>query len=93
LSNRFLLIGIYGVLATSTYPLYLWMYIRYELHDTWSIPTEIVAGIVDELHDTWSIPTEIVAGIVELIALAALWLSFSAPAFYRRWLRDSRATS
>jgi hypothetical protein len=46
-----------------------------------------------ELHDTWSIPTEIVAGIVELIALAALWLSFSAPAFYRRWLRDSRATS
>jgi hypothetical protein len=75
LSNRFLLIGIYGVLATSTYPLYLWMYIRYELHDTWSIPTEIVAGIV------------------ELIALAALWLSFSAPAFYRNWLRGARATS
>jgi hypothetical protein len=75
LSNRFLLIGIYGVLATSTYPLYLWMYIEYEFHGTWSAPMEIVAGIV------------------ELIALASLWLSFSAPAFYRRWLRDARATS
>ena len=47
LSNRFLLIGIYGVLATSTYPLYLWIYIEYELHETWSIPMEIVAGIVE----------------------------------------------
>jgi hypothetical protein len=47
LSNRFLLIGIYGVLATSTYPLYLWIYIVHELHGTWSIPIEIVAGIIE----------------------------------------------
>jgi len=73
LSNRFLLIGVYGVLAISTYPLYLWMYVEYELHETWAAPMEIGAGIV------------------ELIALAAL--SFSAPAFYRRWLRDAQALS
>jgi hypothetical protein len=75
LSNRFLLIGVYGALATSTYPLYLWMYIEYELHGTWS--------------DTMGIA----AGIVELISLASLWISFSAPAFYRRWVGDTRAAS
>jgi len=75
LSNRFLLIGIYGVLATITYPLYLWMYIGYELYEIWSAPMEITAGII------------------ELVSLASLWLSFAAPTFYRRWLREARAAS
>ena len=75
LSNRFLLIGVYGVLATSTYPLFLWMYIEYELHGTWSDPMAVAAGIV------------------ELISLASLWTSFSTPAFYRRWIGDTRSAS
>lgn len=75
LSNRFLLIGIYGVLATSTYPLYFWIYIRYEILGLWSLPMEIAAGII------------------ELVSLASLWLSFSAPAFYQRWVRDAVAAS
>jgi len=67
-SNRFLLIGIYGVLATSTYPLFLWMYIEYERSGAWSDPLEITSGIV------------------EVFSLISLWISFSAPAFYRRWV-------
>jgi hypothetical protein len=62
--------GIYGVLATCTYPLYLYSYVQYERLGTWSIPMGIVAGIV------------------ELMSLASLWISFRAPAFYRRWISD-----
>jgi hypothetical protein len=75
LSNRFLLIGVYGVLATSTYPLFLWMYIQYEISGAWSEPMEITTGIV------------------EVCSLVALWISFSAPAFYRRWVGEARAAS
>jgi hypothetical protein len=72
-SNRFLLIGIYGTLAFVTYPVFLWMYIEYERHGVWSDPLSLATGIV------------------EIISLAALWTSFSAPAFYRRWIGDTRA--
>jgi hypothetical protein len=74
-SNRFLLIGLYGVLASLTYPLYLWMYIEYERHGAWSDPLSISAGVV------------------EIFSLAALWISFSAPAFYRRWVGSAPASS
>ena len=67
-ANRFLLIGLYGVLATCTYPIFLWMYIMYERHGVWS----------DQLN--------VFAGTVEVISLVALWTSFAAPAFYRRWV-------
>jgi hypothetical protein len=74
-SNRFLLIGIYGTLAFVTYPVFLWMYVEYERHGVWS--------------DALSLTT----GLVELVSLAALWISFSAPAFYRRWVGDIRANA
>jgi hypothetical protein len=73
--NRYLLIGLYGALATITYPIFLWMYIGYERHGTWS----------DSLG--------VFIGIVEIASLAALWISFSAPAFYRRWMGDAPAAS
>ncbi len=73
--NRFLLIGLYGTLAFSTYPIYLWMYIEFERHGTWS--------------DSLGLCT----GIVEIASLAALWISFAAPAFYRRWIAGARATA
>ncbi len=72
--NRFLLIGLYGTLAASTYPIYLWMYIEYERHGTWSDPLSLCTGSV------------------EIASLAALWISFATPAFYRRWIGDARAT-
>ncbi len=75
LSNRFLLIGLYGTLAASTYPFYLWMYIVYERHGTWS----------DSLTA--------ITGIVEVISLVALWTSFAAPAFYRRWIEKTPAST
>jgi hypothetical protein len=74
-SNRFLLIGLYGVLATSTYPIYLWMYIMYERHGVWSDP--LIAFL----------------GIVEVVSLAALWTSFAAPAFYRRWIEKTKTST
>jgi hypothetical protein len=74
-SNRFLLIGLYGTLAASTYPIYLWMYIEYELHGGWSDPLSVFIGIV------------------EVISLAALWISFAAPAFYRRWIAKARTSA
>jgi hypothetical protein len=74
-SNRFLLIGLYGTLATSTYPIYLWMYIMYERHGAWSDP--LIAFL----------------GIVEVISLASLWISFAAPAFYRRWIDKAQASA
>jgi hypothetical protein len=74
-ANRFLLIGVYGTLASSTYPIYLWMYIEYERYGTWS-----------DLLSTF-------VGIVEVISLAALWISFSAPDFYRRWVDKAQETT
>ena len=74
-SNRFLLIGIYGTLGASTYPIYLWMYIMYERHGFWSEPFGVFVGIV------------------EVMSLAALWISFTAPAFYRRWIAKAQANS
>jgi hypothetical protein len=74
-SNRFLLIGLYGVLASLTYPLFLWMYIVYELHGVWSDPLSVLAGVV------------------EIFSLVALWISFSAPAFYRNWVSSPQASA
>jgi hypothetical protein len=71
-TNRFLLIGLYGTLASSTYPIYLWMYIVYERHGIWS--DSLTAFL----------------GTVEVISLAALWTSFAAPAFYRRWIEKAQ---
>jgi hypothetical protein len=45
--NRFFLIGLYGTLATLTYPLYLWMYILYERYGTWSDALSVFAGCVE----------------------------------------------
>jgi hypothetical protein len=73
--NRFLLVGLYGALATSTYPIYLWMYIMYERHGVWSDSVSVFVGTV------------------EVISLAALWISFAAPAFYRRWIDKAQASS
>jgi hypothetical protein len=72
-SNRFLLIGIYGALASSTYAVFLWMYIEFERHEVWSDPLGAILGTV------------------EVISLVALWISFAAPAFYRRWIDNTRA--
>lgn len=71
-SNRFFLIGLYGALATFTYPIFLWLYILYERNGTWS--------------DSWIA----FAGVVEVFSLAALWISFAAPAFYRRWVGETQ---
>jgi hypothetical protein len=68
-----LLIGLYGTLASITYPVFLWMYIEYELHGFWSDPLSVFTGVI------------------EIASLAALWVSFSAPAFYRRWIGNARA--
>jgi hypothetical protein len=73
-TNRFLLIGLYGTLASITYPVFLWMYIIYERHGTWSDPLRVFTGTI------------------EVMSLAALWTSFAAPAFYRRWLDKPRTS-
>jgi hypothetical protein len=70
-SNRFFLIGLYAALASITYPIYIPMYIIYELHGVW-------LGSLD-----------VGVGLVEAISLGALWLSFSTPRFYRRWIGAS----
>ncbi|HEY5658496.1 MAG TPA: hypothetical protein VIY27_11980 [Myxococcota bacterium] len=50
--------------------------------------------ILYELHGTWSAGLDLATGIAETAALAALWVSFSAPAFYRRRVaRAGAATS
>jgi hypothetical protein len=71
-TNRFFLIGLYGVLATCTYPIFLWMYIDYERNGSWSEP--------------WSA----FVGTVEVFSLVALWISFAAPRFYRRWIGSAQ---
>jgi hypothetical protein len=42
--------------------------------------------IIHELHGTWSAGLDLTIGIAEIASLVALWVSFSAPAFYRRWV-------
>jgi len=73
--NRFLLIGLYGMLASLTYPTFLWMYIEYERSGFWSDPLMVFAGFI------------------EVVSLAALWTSFAAPAFYRRWIGESQTSA
>jgi hypothetical protein len=53
------------------------------------IPTYIVY----ELYGTWSVSLDLVTGSAEIASLAALWVSFSAPAFYRRWVCGTGATA
>jgi len=74
-SNRFLLIGLYGTLAASTYPIFLWM------------------GIMYELHGSWSDPMDVFIGTIEVISLVALWTSFAAPSFFKRWVDKTRASA
>ena len=45
--------------------------------------------IVYELYGVWSGWLEISHGSVEVVSVIALWLSFSAPPFYRRWVGAS----
>jgi hypothetical protein len=47
--------------------------------------------IIYELHGTWSAGLDLAVGSIEICSLAALWVSFSAPAFYRRWLGGTDA--
>jgi hypothetical protein len=47
--------------------------------------------IIYELHGTWSAGLDLATGIAEVCCLTALWVSFSAPAFYRRWLGGTDA--
>ena len=42
--------------------------------------------IIYELHGTWSAGLDLATGSAEIVSLLALWVSFSAPAFYRRWM-------
>jgi len=49
--------------------------------------------IVYELYDVWWGWLDLGLGAVEVISLAALWLSFSAPPFYRRWIGASAVAS
>jgi hypothetical protein len=73
--NRFFLIGLYGLLASFTYPIYLWMYFEYERSGFWSEPLTVFAGFI------------------EVFSLVALWTSFAAPAFYRRWVGESQTSA
>jgi hypothetical protein len=45
--NRFLLIAIYATLASSTYLLFLPMYVIYEMHGTWSAGLDLLLGLVE----------------------------------------------
>jgi len=47
--------------------------------------------IVYELHGVWSGWLDLGLGLVEGVSVTALWLSFSTPAFYRRWIDASLA--
>lgn len=42
--------------------------------------------IIYELYGTWSVALDLATGTAEIASLLALWISFSAPAFYRRWV-------
>jgi hypothetical protein len=47
--------------------------------------------IVYELHGVWSGWLDLCLGGVEVISVIALWLAFSTPHFYRRWIGASAA--
>jgi hypothetical protein len=49
--------------------------------------------IVYELYGVWSGWLDISLGLVELISVIALWLAFSAPPFYRRWIGAAPAAA
>ena len=49
--------------------------------------------IIYELHGTWSAGLDLVVGAAEFVSLLALWISFSAPAFYRRWVSGPGAAT
>jgi hypothetical protein len=49
--------------------------------------------IVYELYGVWSGWLDISLGLVEVISVIALWLSFSTPPFYRRWIGASTAVA
>ena len=51
----------------------------------------IPMNIIYELHGTWSVWLDLGIGIAETAAILALWVSFSAPAFYRRWVGGANA--
>lgn len=42
--------------------------------------------IIYELYDEWPLAMDVALGFVEAVSLIALSISFSAPAFYRRWV-------
>jgi hypothetical protein len=46
-----------------------------------------------ERHGVWSDPLNAFAGTIEVISLVALWISFAAPAFYRRWVDKAQAST
>jgi hypothetical protein len=48
--------------------------------------------IIYQLYGTWSAALDLATGSAEIVSLIALWVSFSAPAFYRRWVCGSDAT-
>jgi len=48
--------------------------------------------IVYELYDVWWGWLDLGLGVVEIVSLAALWLSFSAPPFYRRFIGAAAAS-
>ena len=39
-----------------------------------------------ERHGTWSASLDVALGTVEIVSVIALWISFRAPHFYRRWV-------
>jgi hypothetical protein len=49
--------------------------------------------IIYELYGVWSGWLDIALGSVEIISVIALWLSFTAPPFYRRWIGASAAVA
>jgi hypothetical protein len=48
--------------------------------------------ILYERHGTWSDSLTAVTK-PEVISSAALWISFAAPAFYRRWIEKTPASA
>jgi hypothetical protein len=49
--------------------------------------------ILYERYGTWPDSLTAVTGIIEVVSLAALWISFAAPAFYRRWIEKPQANA
>jgi hypothetical protein len=53
---------------------------------TLTYPILLPMYILHELHGTWSPEFDLATGFAEIGSLLALWISFSAPPFYRRWM-------